>query len=124
MKKRMVIVCLGVLALVVHRHAEAAEAPQMVMTVLEASVEASRIGELERAYRESTSEVSPDIVETFLARDRNAPALFRIITVWTSREALDKMRGTGVKPKGVQIFESVGATPKLRIFDIVANQKR
>ncbi len=124
MRKRIAIVCLGVFALIVHRHAEGAEAPQMVMTVLEASVEASRVGELERAYLAGSSEVSPDIVETFLARDRNAPSVFRIITVWTSREALEKMRGSGIKPKGVQIFESVGATPKLRIFDVVASQKR
>ena len=94
----------------------------MVMTVLEARVAPERVGDLERAYREAVSEIPPGIVETFLVRDTNDAAVFRIMTVWVSREDLEKMRASGVKPKGVQIFEAAGAAPKLSILDVVIHK--
>ena len=96
----------------------------MVMTVLEAHVAKDRASDLERAYREGTAELPPDIVETFLIRDTNDATAFRITTVWSSREALDKMRASGVKPKGVQMFETAGATPQLSILDVVVHRRR
>jgi heme-degrading monooxygenase HmoA len=95
----------------------------VVITVLEASVAADRASDLERVYRERTAQVPSDIIETFLVRDTGDARVFRIITVWVSREALESMRSSGVKPTGVQIFEAVGATPTLSIFDVVVHRK-
>jgi heme-degrading monooxygenase HmoA len=94
----------------------------MVMTILEAIVAQDRIEDLERAYREGTAIIPPEVFETFLVRDTQDETLFRIITVWTSRAALEQMRATVDKPKGVQIFEAAGATPALMILDVVAHQ--
>jgi hypothetical protein len=96
----------------------------MVMTVLEAHVAADRVADLERAYREGASTLTPDLVETYLVRDTKDTTLFRIMTVWVSREALDTMRASGEKPKGVQIFEAAGATPALSILDVVTRRSR
>ncbi|HEY2955877.1 MAG TPA: DNA-formamidopyrimidine glycosylase family protein [Candidatus Eisenbacteria bacterium] len=101
------------------RTCRAMEETKMVMTILEARVAPERVGDLERAYREAVLEFPPGLVETFLARDTGDPAVFRIMTVWASRDALEKMRASGVKPKGVQIFEAAGATPTLSIFEVV-----
>jgi len=95
----------------------------MVMTILEAHVVPDRSEDLAHIYREGTSVIPPGIVETFLVRDSRDTTLYRIVTVWDSLEALEKMRATGVKPKGVQIFEAVGATPILTILDIVVHQR-
>jgi quinol monooxygenase YgiN len=95
----------------------------MVMTILEAIVARDRIEDLERAYREGTETLPPELVETFLVRDTQNETLFRIITVWVSRAALEQMRATVDKPKGVQIFEAAGATPTLMILDVVAHQR-
>jgi hypothetical protein len=95
----------------------------MVMTVLEAEVAVDQVGTLEQAYRDGTVEVPPDIVETFLVRDTGQPSLFRIATVWRSREALDRMRASGVTRKGVQIFEAAGAAPKLSVLDVLVHRK-
>ncbi len=92
----------------------------MLMTVLFAHVAADRVTDLERAYREAISNLDPGIVETYLVRDANDPTDFRIMTVWSSREALEKMRASGMKPKGVQIFEAAGATPAFSMFGVVA----
>ena len=91
----------------------------MVVTVLKADVDAHRIDDLESAYRQAVRELPNAIAETFLVRDARQPSTFEIITVWTSRAALDAMRASGVTPKGVQIFQSVGATPELSILDVL-----
>jgi len=80
------------------------------------------VAELEQAYRQAVEAVPPGIIETLLVRDAQNPSLFRIVTVWLSRAALDAMRASGVKPKGIQMFEAVGAAPKLTILDVVVRK--
>jgi heme-degrading monooxygenase HmoA len=96
----------------------------MVMTVLEARVAPERVAELERLYDEAASALPPEIVETFLVRNSRDPDLFRIVTLWASREALAAMRASGETPKGVQVFQAVGAGPHLSVFDVVAHGER
>jgi quinol monooxygenase YgiN len=95
----------------------------MVITILEAQVARDRIGDLERQYREGTSALPADIAETFLVRDAQDATLFRIVTVWASREALEEMRAAPEKPKGVQMFEAAGASPTLSVLDVVTHQR-
>jgi hypothetical protein len=99
------------------------EAP-MVMTVLEARVPAERLSDVERVFREGMSPLPPDIVESYLVRDTKDPSLFRLTTVWRSMEALQAMRQSGAKPKGVQMFEAVGATSSLSVFEVVIHSHR
>lgn len=94
----------------------------MVITVLHAEVAADRVADLERAYREATAQLPAEIVETFLLRDAAQANSFRILTVWRSRAALEAMRASGVKPKGVQIFEDAGATPRLSVLDVLIHR--
>jgi quinol monooxygenase YgiN len=94
----------------------------MVITILEAQVEAQQVGALERAYREMTAGSPPaGALETFLTRDSQDRSLFRIMTVWASREALEQMRASVNKPGGVLIFEAAGATPTLSTLDVVVH---
>jgi hypothetical protein len=88
----------------------------MVVTILEAEIAPERGAELEHAYREGTAYLPADILETFLLRHADT---FRIMTIWRSREALASMRASGMKPKGVQIFEQIGAMPQLTVFDVI-----
>jgi heme-degrading monooxygenase HmoA len=94
----------------------------MVITILEANVAPERFDDLERAYREGTAQLPPDIVETFLVRDARGHAQYRIVTVWASRAALEAMRASGVTPKGVQIFQAAGATPELSVLEVVVHR--
>ena len=99
------------------------ETETMVMTILQARVTPDRVADLERAYRDGVTSLPPDIVETFLARDSRDPTLFRIMTVWVNRDALQKMRASPEKPRGVQIFEAAGATPQLEVFEVVLHRR-
>ena len=92
----------------------------MVITVLRAEVDADRIGDLESAYRYAVrGDLPSGLTQTFLARDARQPSTFEIVTVWSSRAALEAMRATGETPRGVQIFQSVGAAPELSILDVL-----
>lgn len=97
----------------------------MVVTMLEARVEPDRVEELERTFREQAVPLPSAIYETFLLRDTADGSLIRIFTVWSSRPALDAMReearAAGVKLKGVQILEAVGADPRLNILDVAVH---
>jgi quinol monooxygenase YgiN len=95
----------------------------MVLTVLEAHVARDRVDDLESAWREGSRTLPPGLVESFLVRDSSDDTLFRIITLWSSRKALEQMRASVDKPKGVQFFEAAGVTPQLSILDVVAHEK-
>lgn len=94
----------------------------MVVTILEAHIPEGRLKEVEPVFREGTATLPPEIKETFLVQDSNDQTLFRLITVWRSQEGLDRMRSSGEKPKGIQMFEAVGASPRLTINPVVLNR--
>ena len=93
----------------------------MIMTVLEARVATNHLSDVERVFREGMQPLPPEIVESYLVRDTNDPSLFRLTTLWRSMEALEAMRKSGVKPKGLQMFEAVGAKPFLSVFEVVVH---
>lgn len=93
----------------------------MVITILEAGIPSDRLANAEVVFREGMKELPDEIIESFFVRDENHSNRFRLVTVWRSMEALLAMRQSGVKPKGVQMFEEVGAKPELSIFDVVVH---
>ena len=95
----------------------------MVMTVLEARVAEEQWAALENVYATSIRQLDPAIVQTFLVHSLSEPAVWRIMTVWASREALQAMRESGQTPAGVLMFRSAGAEPELKIYDIALQAK-
>ncbi len=93
----------------------------MVMTMLEAQVQAQNVARLKSAYEAALRELEPGIVETFLASDVRNPTVWRIMTVWKDRQALDAMRSTGQTPRGVLIFREASAEPSLSILEVAAH---
>ena len=92
----------------------------MILTVLEAHVEPAREDALRTAYRDAAQDSLPSgLVRSTLLRATNDRTLWRIETLWESREALEAMRGAGT-PRGVQIFRTAGAEPTLSVLEVVA----
>ena len=58
------------------------------------------------------------MVRTYLLQDVKDQTLWKIVSVWKSREALDEMRNSGETPTGVLMFRNAGAEPKLSIFNV------
>ncbi len=89
----------------------------MVLTVLEARVAPERADELQAAYRGLASRLPLGLVRSDLLRAVDDPTLWRVHSLWESREALDAMRAKGT-PSGVLMFRAVGAEPVLTIFRV------
>jgi len=94
---------------------------QMVMSVLEAHVPPANWDALRQSYEARARVLPPQIVESFLAQSVADSTIWRILTVWRSREALDQVRQSGETPTGVLIFRDAGAEPALTIFTVWAN---
>jgi hypothetical protein len=94
------------------------EVKEMVITILEAPVVQDKWEVLKEVYGSGTDELPPPIAETFLAQSATDPTVWRIMTVWRSREALDDYRQSVETPEGVLMFRAAGAEPTLSIFDI------
>ena len=91
----------------------------MVLTVLEAHVAPAHELALVTAYRNAAQgAVPPGLVRSLLLRAADDRTLWRIETVWESREALEAMRGAGT-PRGLLIFRAAGAEPVLTILEVV-----
>ena len=91
----------------------------MLMTILEARVLQDNWSALEDAFQLASQYKDAGLVQSFLVHSAREDDLWRIMTVWESREALNAMRATGETPRGVQIFRSANAETALSIFEIV-----
>jgi hypothetical protein len=97
----------------------------MVITILEGHVAPekwdtleSTYREAEKAWREGSEPLSPDIVQTLLAQHATERTLWRIMTHWRSRAGLEAYRQSVETPAGVLMFRAAGTEPTLSIFDV------
>ncbi len=90
----------------------------MVMTILEVRVSQQYWEALEQAYQEATEDRPPGFVQSYLLHSTKDPGLWWILTIWSSQEALDAMRGSRETPRGVLLFRNAKAEPSLSVFQV------
>jgi hypothetical protein len=96
----------------------------MVLTQLEGTVAPEQWDTLKQAYRAEMNEpLPPYIVQTYLIQDSVNSELWRIITIWRSRQALMDYRASVETPSGVLMFRAAGTEPTLTIFEVVDRSK-
>ncbi len=91
----------------------------MVMTVLEGRVAKESWPALEQAFNEGSKQMEPGLVHSYLVHDVKESDIWRILTIWSSREALDEMRKSVAAPTGVLMFRAAQSEPVLSVFNIV-----
>jgi hypothetical protein len=91
----------------------------MIMTILEGRVENQNWSKLEQAYQEGSQHNEPGLVQSFLIHSTKETNLWRIVTLWSSREALDAMRQLNETPRGVLMFRQANSEPSLSVFEVV-----
>ncbi len=89
----------------------------MIVSMLEANVEEARTEELVSQFEASGESLPQPIVESFLLHDAGSE-MWRIVTVWESRNALDRYRASVDTPGGVLMFQAAGAEPTLTVFEV------
>jgi hypothetical protein len=93
----------------------------MVITTLEAHIEPDMVPALLAAYQNGLNHLPPQMIRTFLAHSAEDKTLWRIISVWKSRAALEEMRRSRETPEGILMFQAAGAEdPQLSIFEVAA----
>jgi len=93
-----------------------------VITIVEGKVPISKAKEFETAYASLKQDaLTPGLIRSSLLRKSDNPEIYRIETVWESREALEKMRSSTQTPKAIELFQKVKASPRLEIYDVVYN---
>lgn len=92
----------------------------MIVTMLEARVDKDQVSNLIDSFQDAAHPLPPPIVESFLLGEPGGD-LWRIVTVWESREALDGYRTSVETPGGVLIFRSAGAEPTLTLLETAAH---
>lgn len=91
----------------------------MIVTILEAHVAPEKEGVLRQAFAESTMRALPDgLIETFLLRDPNDPARWRLASVWTSEAAPAAAAATGRGAGGASVFREAGAEPTAAVWEV------
>jgi heme-degrading monooxygenase HmoA len=96
-----------------------AEPAMEIMTVVEGKVDKSSVQKFEDAYSSVKDQPKPPgWKRSMLLRETTEEGLYRVATLWQSREALDEMRKSTSVPVALALFRSVGVEPNLRIFEI------
>ena len=89
----------------------------MVITELRARVEEDRRADLQSTFS-SFPKLPTQILSSSLLQDHQDPAIWKIVTVWQSAEALEEYKSSVETPGGVLMFRSVGAEPEFTLFNV------
>ena len=93
----------------------------MVITILEARIEPDMAPALLAAYQNGLSHLPPQMIRTFLVKDVADKNMWRILSVWKSREALEEMRRSRETPEGILMFRAAGVEePMVSIYEVAA----
>ncbi len=93
-----------------------------IMTVLEAHVAPDQWATLAQIFTAAGEQLPPQMLQTLLVQDTSDRTLWRGISIWRSRAALDEYRRSVETPGGVLMFRAAGAEPRLSIFEVVTDQ--
>ena len=91
-----------------------------VMTLLEARVPPDRWASLEASYASATEQLPSQMLETFLVQSATDAELWRVVSVWRNRDAMEEYRRSVATPGGVLIFRAAGVEPTLALFEVIA----
>lgn len=95
----------------------------MIVTTLEARLDEDQARRLVVSFEATGDSLPSAIVESFLVRQLDGD-VWRIVTVWESRDALDGYRASVDTPEGVVMFRSAGAEPTLSILEVKSHVER
>lgn len=92
-----------------------------IMTVLEAHVPPERWSELVALYERGAAHLPSQMLRTMLVQGETDRTLWRGISIWRSRAALDEYRRSVTTPGGIAMFQAVGAQPVLSMWSVAAS---
>lgn len=93
----------------------------MFITQLEGKVSPDQWDNLKQAFHDAGKQLPSAIDRSYLIQDESEHEIWRILTVWHSREALKDYRATVDTPGGILIFRAAGTDPRLSMYDVAVH---
>ncbi|HEX6934734.1 MAG TPA: antibiotic biosynthesis monooxygenase [Streptosporangiaceae bacterium] len=87
----------------------------MYVTIVEGSVAEERVADLLAAWNANTEATPAGLIESSLLRSETG--VWRIVTVWESREAVMAMRASG-RPAALTMFERAGSEGSVTMWEV------
>jgi heme-degrading monooxygenase HmoA len=94
----------------------------MYVTIVEGLVDPEREDDLRSAWEDKPAVLPPGFIESSLLRAD--AGMWRIITVWQSKEAVMAMRASGERPAALVMFERAGAEPSVSMWTVEGRASR
>ena len=88
----------------------------MFVTIVEGTVDAAREADLRSAWENKPTALPAGFIESSLLRGEER--IWRIVTVWESKEAVMAMRASGEPPAALVMFERAGARPSVSMWTL------
>jgi len=88
-----------------------------VVSVTSATVPPESEAALEQAFRTATSTLPHMVLNTVLVK--GDAGVWRVITLWRSREQLEEYRRSVETPAAMRIFRDAGAEPTVSVYQVV-----
>ncbi len=94
-----------------------------ILTIVQAEVEPARWEGLMSEFEHvDKNDVPSGVLNAYLVQDNKEKALWRIVTIWESLEAITEYRKSIETPIWLQIFQNAGAKPELIITEMKSSK--
>lgn len=91
----------------------------IIVTVIEGRVKQENWGALKEAFHTAGGgKLPPQMIRTYLTQNQLDPELWRLETLWRSREALEEIRARQQTPAGILLFRKAGAETTHSVWEI------
>jgi heme-degrading monooxygenase HmoA len=92
----------------------------VILTIVEGRIPVLRTREFEETFAALKKEaMPPGLITSSLLKNVKARETYHIQTTWESLETLEKMRSSTQTPKAIELFQKMGVTPTLEVYEVV-----
>lgn len=92
----------------------------MIVTILEGHITSERWNSFEEAYRTNIKKIPIEQRENILIQDVKDCTLWRIISIWRSKQDYEKMKDDTLYTTMADVYRKVGVEPTHRVFNVIA----
>ncbi len=93
------------------------------MTIVEGKVKKENWLKLKEAYKKAADNLPVGLIKTFLIQNISDALAWRIVSIWESREVLEKMRSSGETPGAILVFRVAESEPEVSIFEVALSKE-